>query len=169
MISVRLSSYEFFGSLASEKFVRFAVEAGYSLKDVQTIVKRPPTSIQYLIDQTLPPYGVKGRKRLFSLADMVLIVAAQTLFDRGFKAPAASALAKAAGEHFEALLLDDNAQRWIFAAPHGGGYVFTVTADAAEGLSIIEAAPDAHVINVRRTLHEAMGRIIDAMEGASSA
>jgi hypothetical protein len=164
-----LSSYEFFGSFASEKFVRFAVEAGYSLKDVQTIVKRPPTSIQYLIDQTLPPYGVKGRKRVFSLADTVLIVLAQTLFDRGFKAPAACELAKAAGVHFQVLLLDDGAQRWIFARPDGDGYTFTVAADVSEGLSVIEAAPDCHVINVRRALHEAMGRIIDAMKGASNA
>lgn len=145
------------------------MEADFSLKEVQTIVNRPPTSIQYLIDQVLPPYGAKGRKRLFSLADTVLIVAAQTLFDHGFKAPAACALAKAAGEHFETLLLDDNVQRWIFAAPHGDGYVFTVTTDAAEGLSIIEAVPDAHVINVRRTLHEAMGRILDASRGARNA
>jgi len=145
------------------------VEANFSVKDVQAIVNRPPTSIQYLIDQVLPPHGAKGKKRLFSMADAVLIVAAQTLFDRGFKAPAACALAKAAGEHFEALLLDDDADRWIFAAPHGDGFVFTATADAAEGLSIIEAVPDAHVINVRRMLHEAMERILDATGGKTDA
>mgnify|MGYP001195817905 FL=1 len=138
------------------------MEAAFSLKEVQAIVGRPATSLQYLIDQALPPHGVKGRKRLFSVAEAVVLLVAQKLFDHGFKAHHACVLAKACGEYFHSLLLDDDANFWLFAAPKDNGFSFTVTNDAAEGLTILEALPNCHIINVRRTLQAAMALLLAA-------
>lgn len=140
------------------------METAFSLKEVQAIVGRPATSLQYLIDQALPPHGVKGRKRLFSVADAVVLLVAQKLFDRGFKAHHACELGKACGEHFQALLLDDDANFWLFATPEGDGFSFTVKNDAAEGLTILEAVPNCHVINIRRVLHDAMALLLAAQQ-----
>jgi hypothetical protein len=138
------------------------MELQFTTSQVETLV---PGANQYFREKVIPVAGLRGKARRYSTADVIMIVLAARLTDAGLPVAVAADVARACGGEFSALLLDDDAERWILAFPEKKKWTPFVYHSAADALSALENAPDAYVVNVRRTIHDTMGRIIEAMKG----
>lgn len=140
-------------------------------RELEVLSGRSPSGLRLVVDALPIPAATKGKPRVFTVGDAVLVLVAVALETRGFAPAAARHLVREVAREIISLIVDDSHRAWAvaWADESDAGMAFRVVHDAARGLDVVLAQEDVDavsVIDLRKLVADALSLILIATRRA---